>query len=117
MVAWDDNYLAPIHGADFAPDGRLATTSDDGRVHLYAPGLAGALLAVATVEPLVEKLLPNGKPYRTAFSPADGARLAVGYLGLETVSVLDGHTLAALPGPGFSGFGANLPAVAWSRDG
>jgi WD40 repeat protein len=113
ILAWDDDYQDPSYGADFAPDGRLATASFDGKVRLYAPGIAGAVRPAAIVE------APGGQPYRIAFSPSDGARLAVGRADTSRVDLLDGHSLAALPAPDATGLEdvQNLAAVAWSDDG
>ena len=73
-LARDDEYQDQSYGADFALDGRLATASYDGKVRLYAPGIAG------WVRPAVMIEAPGGKrPYRIAFSPPDGARLALGF--------------------------------------
>jgi caspase domain-containing protein len=63
---------------------------------------------------------PSGKlPFRVAFSPPDGAHLAVGYTGTPRVDVLDGHSLAALPPPDTTGTEdiSSLARVAWSHDG
>jgi WD40 repeat protein len=111
-AAHDEDYDDAVYGADFAPDGRLATTSVDGMVRLYAPGGVGAVRPVATVK------LP-GQLYRIAFSPPDGAHLAVGYAETPRVDLLDGRTLATLPGPDLTGLREviGLLAVAWSRDG
>jgi WD40 repeat protein len=112
-VARDDDYGGAIWGADFAPDGRLATTSLDGGIRLYAPEMTGAVRPAATIEP------PGGRrPFRIAFSPPDGARLAVGYQDTPRVAVVDGHSLAVLPTPDTNGIdGFNMSGVAWSRDG
>jgi WD40 repeat protein len=116
-VAHDEDYHDGIFGADFAPDGRIATTSRDGRLRLYAPSAAGAVRPVLTVE------APSGKqPFGIAFSPPDGACIAVGYIDIPRVDLLDGHDLTGLTIPepmgiqdvdGLLGF----LAVAWSRDG
>jgi WD40 repeat protein len=75
-MARDEDYGDQSYGAAFAPDGRLATTSIDGRVRLYAAELRG------TVRPAVVIDAPDGhQPFGIAFSPTDGARLAVGYHG------------------------------------
>jgi WD40 repeat protein len=113
-AARDEDYGDVIAGADFASDGRLATTSLDGKLRLYAPGATGVIRPAATID------APGGKlPTRVAFSPPDGARLAVRYLSPPRVDVLDGHSLTTLPGPDVTGVqGVNgLPAVGWSRDG
>jgi WD40 repeat protein len=112
-AARDADYGDQSYGAAFAPDGRLATTSWDGKVRLYAAELQG------TVRPAVAIDTSDGRqPYGIAFSPTDGVRLAVGYAGGTVVSLLDGHSLAPLPGPDVTGItGGNLQAVAWSSDG
>jgi WD40 repeat protein len=111
-TARDKDYRDAIYGADFSPDGRLATASFDGKVRLYATGAAGAVRPAATVE------LPAGL-FGIAFSPPDGARLAVGYDETPGVDLLDGHSLASLPGPDLTGAEdiGDVGAVAWSRDG
>jgi WD40 repeat protein len=112
-IARDEDYGGPVYGLDFAPDGRLATSSLDGRVRLYAPKSAGPAYPSFTVK------APSGsQPLDVKFSPADGERLAVGHAETPAVDVLDGRTLAALPGPRTSGVEArDLGKVAWSRDG
>jgi len=113
-VAHDEDYQIASVGADFASDGRLATTSDDGKLRLYPPGLTEAAHPVATVD------APGGKePARIAFSPPDGARLAVGYADTQRVDLLDGHSLSKLAGPDMTGVEGvlGLMAVAWSHDG
>ena len=62
---------------------------------------------------------PTGgaQPFRIAFSP-DGATLAVGYNDTARVDLLDGHSLAPLPGPNVDDIrSGNLFHVAWSKDG
>jgi WD40 repeat protein len=113
-IARDEDYRDQSYGAVFAPDGRLATTSWDGKVRLYAAELKG------TVRPAVAIDAPSGhRPYGIVFSPADGARLAVGYDDSATVTLLDGHTLARLRGPEVqaSTDDGDLGTVAWSLDG
>jgi WD40 repeat protein len=111
-AARDEDYGDQSYGAAFAPDGRLATTSLDGKVRLYSTGLQG------TVRPTVAIEVPDGRqPYGIAFNPTDG-RLAVGHYDGAMVTLLEGHTLATLPGPDLSFItGDNLAAVAWSLDG
>jgi hypothetical protein len=71
-VARDEEYGGAVYGVDFAPDGRLATTSLDGVVRLCARDAVGPVRPVATVE-------LRSPLYRIAFSSSDGAHLAVGY--------------------------------------
>lgn len=113
-AARDENYTGGIYGADFAPDGRLATSSYGGKVRLYAPNMAGAVRPAATFD-----TLDGEEPFRIAFSPADGDRLAVGYADTARVDLLDGHSLAALPAPDMTGAEEvhRVIGVGWSRDG
>lgn len=89
-AAW---YMGQSGNVAFAPDGRMATTCDDGQVHVY--DIDGRLVQWG----------PSGaaRPYGLAFAP-DGARLAVGDAASSVVRVLDGHNLAPLPGPDVTGF-------------
>ena len=73
----DDAYGRDSYGASFARDGRLATTSMDGKIRLYRyePATADPNFRLAR-EPVAAP--SDHEPYRIAFSP-DGKRLAVGY--------------------------------------
>lgn len=107
-----DVYGGESYGASFAPDGRLATTSQDadGTIRLYD----SKFHVVAKVE------APSGAaPSGIAFSP-DGRLLAVGYAEIPAVDVLDGKSLARAPGPSPSTTAPwpnGLDEVAWSHDG
>ena len=104
------DYGDQINGVTFSADGRLATTSGDGKVRLYDRAF----------RLVVPPKKVTGAPFRIAFSP-DGALLAVGnadYADAPTVTLLDGHSLASLPGPNVDGLSDGfLPIVAWSKDG
>ena len=91
-IAADADYGDSSYGAAFAADGRLATTSWDGRLRLYDAD--GRLL----------RTVDSGgtEPFGLAFSP-DGARLAVGYDDSTAVRLFDGHSLEPLPAPDTSG--------------
>jgi WD40 repeat protein len=104
----DETYGDQSYGAAFANDGRLATSSFDGKVRLYDQSFK----LVATQATL------NGRhPARLAFRP-DAKVLAAGYKDKPSVDLLDGHSLARLPGPNVDGLaGGALFDVAWSADG
>jgi hypothetical protein len=107
----DEYYAAPCYGADFSLDGRLATTSFDGKIRLYSSELR--------IRPdSVVQAAPGDRPYGIAFSP-DGALLAVGnHVTPAIVDRLDARTLARLPPPDLEGISNGfLLSVAWSRDG
>jgi WD40 repeat protein len=104
----DATYGDQSYGAAFADDGRLATTSFDKKVRLYDRGFK----LIATQE-----TLSGRQPARLAFRP-DGKVLAVGYNDKSSVDLLDGQTLARLPGPDVEGLNeGDLSCVAWSPDG
>jgi WD40 repeat protein len=104
-VGRDTDYGDRINGVTFSADGRLATTSDDGKVRLYD----------SAFRLVVPPKKVTGGPLRIAFSP-DGALLAVGYADAPAVDLLDGHSLAPLPGPDVKGLNGSLGIVTWSRD-
>jgi WD40 repeat protein/uncharacterized caspase-like protein len=113
-IARDEDYGKPSYGVDFAPDGRLATTSFDGKLRLYSAGLTGAVHPAITVD------APGGaRPYKIKFSPADGSRIAVGHnRGDDIIDLLDGYSLEPLQRPDTKGLiGGFLTRVAWSPDG
>jgi WD40 repeat protein len=114
-VARDEDYGKPTYGVDFAPDGRLATTSFDGKLRLYAPGLIGSVTPAAIAE------APSGdRPYWIAFSPPDGALIAVGNNVIPpAVDLIDGHNLKRLASldMGVGNPHEAFTSIAWSSDG
>lgn len=116
VVAADD-YDLPVYALAFAPDGRVATASDDGHVRLYNERFQ--LMAKH------HRAQKPGKPLpRTlAFRPPDGEVLAVGFVtdGMpqvdDPISLLHGRTLKQLVGPPQKESLSYSQAVVWSLDG
>ena len=107
-VGRDMDYEGDSYGAAFAADGRLATTSFDGRLRLYDRGFR----RVAMV-----KAADGTRPFGIAFDPA-GDKLSVGYYDSTALSIFDGRDLSPLPGPDTKGINSgNLSKVTWSADG
>lgn len=108
----DSSYGNDSYGAAWSIDGRLATTSDDGKLRLYRPGDDGRLAKLA------EAAATGGKePFALAFHP-DGSRIAVGYYDSTGVDVLDSQRLLPLFAVSTQGVdNGDLRTVAWSRDG
>ena len=106
----DTEYEGQLYGVAFAADGRLATTSLDGKIRLYDSDFKG------TIVPPQETVQAD-HPLGIAFSP-DGATLAVGYADAPTVDLFDGHSLKPLAKPDLEGVDiGSLSKVTWSRDG
>jgi WD40 repeat protein len=114
----DDKYAGQSDGATFTHDGRLATTALDGLIRLYQFDPINDSPNFRRIGDPVQA--PSGHlPYGAAFSP-DGKLLAVGYVDVAAVDLLNGTTLERAGGHkpadvsvSVSGF-AN---VTWSRDG
>jgi WD40 repeat protein len=107
-VAGDRDYGGASYWATFDPEGRLVTSSLDGRIRLYGPDFR-----------LIDaQKAPGGeRPFGVAFSP-DGAQLAAGYDDSTRVDVLGGRTLAPLFEAKTTGVDdGDLSKVAWSADG
>jgi WD40 repeat protein len=103
----DIDYGGDSFGVAFAADGRLATTSYDGKIRLYGRDLH--LLASVSA--------PGGKqPSGVAFSP-DGRRIALGYTDVLRVDVLDATDLSDLYVPDTRGTLGTFLSVTWSADG
>jgi hypothetical protein len=106
-IAAARDYGGDSYWAAFDREGRLVTSSEDGRIRLYEAGFNLSKSESA----------PSGEPFGVAFSP-DGAQIAVGYADSTRVDVLDGRTLAPLFEPDTTGAdNGSLSKVAWSADG
>lgn len=106
-IGKDASYGNNSYGAAFFRDGRLVTTSHDGKVRLYDRELH--LLASLAA-------LGGKQPFGVAFSP-DGGRIAVGYDDSTRVDVLDETDLHLFYSANSQGTDGNLGSVAWSADG
>ena len=108
LMATDTDYGDHSHGAMFAANGQLATTSYDGQVRLY--NRYGVRLAA-------RQLTAGERPFDIAFSP-DGNRLAVGFVNKHVVIIIDGNNLMPLITPEKARFiNGDLSSVVWSTDG
>ena len=110
----DANYADASRAADFDRDGkRLATSSDDGLVRLYAVGQNDLQL--------ISKIAPSGgkQPHAIKFSP-DNTLIAVGFTDSLILNVLSAAdlSLAFAPATILGNYpGRNLSNVAWSANG
>lgn len=104
----DRDYGGDSYWADFAPDGRLITTSYDGKLRLYGPDFKKS----------AEHEAPGGvRLFGVAFSP-DGRTIAMGYADTTTVELLAADDLRPLAEADTSSIdNGDLSTVAWSRDG
>ena len=110
LAGQDRDYAGTVEWIAFAGDGRIATSSADGKLRLYDAALKLTATTAFTTG------VPGERPWGLAFSP-DGARLAGGSLGAAKVRLYGGalkleRTLEGAP----SRSGA-LSVVAWSADG
>ncbi len=103
----DSDYGDAIEWVDFAPDGRLVTTSLDGKVRLYDAGFK----RIATWRDKA-----GSKPLAAVFSKS-GAAIAVGFLDAAKVMLLNGSNLTQ-PAEidGAKGQTGAISLVAWSAD-
>jgi WD40 repeat protein len=113
----DVAYDSASYGASWSQDGRLATSSLDGKLRLYRLPTA-RIKGSTSLQKLAEQAAPGGKqPFAVAFAP-DGRSLAVGYDDSTRVDVVDGQTLQPRFAVNTQGVdNGNLGRVAWSRDG
>lgn len=103
----DTSFTGPTRMVAFDGAGRLAASSADGSVRLYA--LDGRRIAQRTP-------VQGARPYGLAFSP-EGALLVLGYEDRLRVEVLSTADLRTVFVPDVSGLaGEGLPAVAWAHD-
>lgn len=107
-ISVDKNYGGSVYGADFADDGRLATTSQDGYIRLYD----------AKFSLLNKNKSPGGNlPFAIAFAP-NSSVLAVGYQDTTRVDVISTSNLKLLYSTDTAGINSgSLDSVAWSADG
>lgn len=110
LVKIDKDYNSRSVNIAFAPNGRLASVSDDGHIRLYAPDFS-----------LLKKQATSGgkKPFSLAFSP-NNQRLAVGYNDSPTLQILDANSLNVLYEPELGNantLNQKLNKVTFSTDG
>jgi WD40 repeat protein len=109
QVFRDTDYGAESYGGSFSDDGRFATSSFDRKIRLYGREFNSII-------PRQEVSVEHA-PLGVALNP-NGSLLAVGYYDVPLVALLDGHSLARLPGPETDGLdNGGLHAIAWSSDG
>jgi WD40 repeat protein len=103
-----DEYKDQAYGLDFAPDGRVATSSWDGLIRLYNQHFELETKAQAP---------SGGRPWDLSFSP-DGHEIALGYLDTTSVDILSTKDLTLLFNADTQGISnGGLFGVAWSTDG
>lgn len=90
-IARDEEYGAASHAAEFASDGRLATTCFDGGIRLYSMVTEGVLRPTKIVKCKIG--LPRGLAFSSFF---DKDLLAVGFDNKTLVEIRDGHDLSLL---------------------
>ena len=112
----DDHYGDHSYGAAFARNGRLATTALDGLIRLYPYDPRPRAQTFTASASRSRRRAEIARP--RCFSP-DGKRLAVGYVDVAAVDVLDGTTLNRVGGHSPADVKATfgLEEAAWSGDG
>src|SRR5260370_36844095 len=106
----DRGYAGTIEWIAFAADGRLATSSADGKLRLYDDDLK-----LAAITSFADSAAGD-RPWGLAFSP-DGARLAVGSLGAAEVRLFAGGLKLERTLDGSPSRAGALSVVAWSAAG
>jgi len=108
LVSEDKNYGANSMWADFDAQGRLVTSSFDGKIRLYDKNFK-----------LIQLVNPSGgkKPFTVRFNP-NADKIAVGFYDSTNVQVLSGTGLKPLYDVDTKEISnGNLGRVAWSADG
>ena len=108
LVSEDKNYGADSYWADFDAQGRLVTSSYDGKIRLYDKNFK-----------LIQLVNPTGgkQPFTVRFNPS-GDKIAVGFADSTNVQVLSGADLKPLYNVDTKEISnGNLGRVAWSADG
>jgi len=104
----DTEYKDAIVWVDFAADGRLVASSQDGGVRLYDAGFKRVAHWKGEA---------GAKPWAVSFSP-DGKRVAVGLMGTSKVALLSATDLKPVQSlSGAAGRSGAFSVVAWSADG
>jgi WD40 repeat protein len=108
IVLSDKSYGGGSYTVVFDVGGRLATSSEDGKIRIYDPQFRRQRTVRAK---------GGEEPVGLAFSP-EGDRLAVGYEDTASIEILDGVTLERrILLNGEVADSDNLLTVAWSADG
>ncbi len=108
LIVEDKNYGAISYWADFDAQGRLVTSSYDGKIRLYDKNFQ-----------LIQSINPSGgkQPFSVRFNP-NGDKIAVSFANSKRVQVLSGTDLNLLYNVDTQGISnGNLERVAWSMDG
>jgi WD40 repeat protein len=114
QVDQDGGYGAASHYAEFSPDGRLITVSDDGYLRLYETAASGP----DPLKLMMKRKLEGDRPRSAGFSP-DGNVLAVGFIDHPRVELVSARDLAPVATLSISRADSDqyFISVAWSGDG